>query len=104
MKLIRAIVRPDREVQVTEAVERAGIMALTKSDVLGRGRQGGVQVGATIYDEIPKVQFLIALEDGQVEKALQAIGEGAKTGQNGDGIAWVTSIDATYTIRTGEKA
>jgi nitrogen regulatory protein PII 1 len=104
MKLIRAIVRPDRETSVTAALEAAGIMALTKSDVLGRGRQGGVQVGATTYDEIPKVQFIIALPDDQVEAALRAIGEGARTGQFGDGIAWVSPIDATYTIRTGEKA
>lgn len=104
MKLIRAIIRPDRELDVTKALEAAGIMALTKSDVLGRGRQGGVQVGATVYDEIPKVQFLIAVDDSQVEPALKAIGEAAKTGQNGDGIAWVTPIDAVYTIRTGEKA
>lgn len=103
MKLIRAIIRPDREQEVTKALEEAGIMALTKSDVLGRGRQGGVQVGATVYDEIPKVQFLIALDDAQVEPALKAIGEGAKTGQFGDGIAWVTPIESIYTIRTGEK-
>ena len=103
MKLIRAIVRPDRELEVTAALEAAGIMALTKSDVLGRGRQGGVQVGATVYDEIPKVQILLALDDHQVEPALKAIGEGARTGQHGDGIAWVTPLEATYTIRTGEK-
>ncbi len=104
MKLIRAIVRPDRELEVTAALEAAGLMALTKSDVLGRGRQGGVQVGSTVYDEIPKVQFFLAVPDDQVEPALKAIGEGAKTGQFGDGIAWVTPIDATYTIRTGESS
>ena len=68
MKLIRAIVRPDREGEVTRALEEAGIMALTKSDVLGRGRQGGVQVGATVYDEIPKVQFIIAVPDEQAKQ------------------------------------
>ena len=104
MKMLKAIVRPERENEVVKALEAAGIVAMTRMDVLGRGQQGGVQVGATLYDEIPKVQFLVAVEDAQVEAALQAIQEGARTGSFGDGIVFVSSVEAAYTIRTGHPA
>ncbi len=45
MKLIKAIFRPERESEVIRALEKEGLYAMTKVDVLGRGRQRGVQVG-----------------------------------------------------------
>ena len=104
MKMIRAIVRPEREDEVVAALERAGIVSLTKMDVLGRGLQRGVQVGATSYDELPKLQLLIIVDDAQVEAAVAAIESGARTGHHGDGKIFVSPVDAAYTIRTGEKA
>ena len=104
MKLIRAIVRPEREEQVVSSLETAGIVSLTKMDVLGRGQQRGIQVGATIYDELPKAQLLIVVEDARLNAAIAAIEAGAKTGQHGDGKIFVSPVDAVYTIRTGEKA
>ena len=103
MKLIRAMIRPEREERVVEALEAAGIVSLTKMDVLGRGQQRGIQVGATVYDELPKVQLMIVVEDAQVEAALSAIEAGAKTGQHGDGKVFVSPVEAAYTIRTGQK-
>ena len=103
MKLIRAMIRPEREERVVEALEAAGIVSLTKMDVLGRGQQRGIQVGATVYDELPKVQLMIVDEDAQVEAALSAIEAGAKTGQHGDGKVFVSPVEAAYTIRTGQK-
>jgi len=103
MKMIRAIVRPEKEEEVVLALERAGIVSLTKMDVLGRGQQRGIQVGATIYDELPKVQLMIVVEDAQVDAALTAIEAGAKTGQRGDGKIFVSPVEVAYTIRTGEK-
>lgn len=103
MKLIRAIIRPEREGQVVEALEAAGIVSLTKVDVLGRGQQRGIQVGATIYDELPKVQLLLVVEDAKVEAAIAAIERSAKTGQPGDGKVFISPVEAAYTIRTGQK-
>jgi len=103
MKLIRAIIRPEREEQVVEALEAAGIVSLTKMDVLGRGQQRGIQVGATVYDELPKVQLLIVVDDAKVDAALAAIEASAKTGQHGDGKVFVSPVEAAYTIRTGQK-
>ena len=103
MKLIRAIIRPEREDQVVKALEAAGIVSLTRMDVLGRGQQRGIQVGATVYDELPKVQMMIVLDDAKVEPALAAIAIGAKTGQHGDGKVFISSVEAAYTIRTGQR-
>ena len=104
MKLIRAMIRPEREEVVIETLERAGIVSLTKMDVLGRGQQRGVQVGATVYDELPKVQLMIVVEDAKVDAAVEAITSGAKTGQYGDGKIFISPVEAAYTIRTGRKA
>ena len=103
MKLLRVIVRPDREEQVVAALEAIGIVSLTKMDVLGRGQQRGIQVGASFYDEIPKVQLLIVLEEDRVARAVEAIEASAKTGQYGDGKIFISPVDATYTIRTGQR-
>ena len=103
MKLIRAMIRPEREEQVIAALEVAGIVSLTKMDVLGRGQQRGIQVGATIYDELPKVQLMIVVDNAKVDTALAAIEAGAKTGQHGDGKVFISPVDAAYTIRTGQK-
>lgn len=103
MKLIRAMIRPEREEQTIQALEAAGIAALTKMDVLGRGQQRGIRVGATTYDEIPKVQLLIVVEDAEVEAAVASIEAGARTGQPGDGKIFVSPVEAAYTIRSGEK-
>lgn len=103
MKLLRAIIRPEREERVLAALEAAGIVSLTKVDVLGRGQQRGIQVGATVYDEIPKVQLLLVVEEGKVDSAIAAIEAAAKTGQPGDGKIFISPVETAYTIRTGEK-
>ena len=103
MKLIRAIIRPERGEQVIAALAAAGIVSLTKLDVLGRGQQRGIQVGATIYDELPKVQLMIVLDEAKVDAAMAAIESGARTGQHGDGKVFISPVDAAYTIRTGQR-
>ena len=103
MKLIRAVIRPEREDRVVDALEAAGIVSLTKMDVLGRGQQRGIQVGATIYDELPKVQLMLVVEDAKVGTALAAIEAGARTGQPGDGKVFISAVETSYTIRTGQK-
>jgi nitrogen regulatory protein PII 1 len=100
VKLIRAVIRPEREAATVSSLEAAGIVALTKMEVLGRGQQGGVQVGGVKYDDLPKVMFWIVVEDAQVEAALDAIRAGARTGQYGDGLVTVSPVEAVHRIRT----
>ena len=103
MRMIRAVIRPDREEQVVNALESAGVVSLTKVDVFGRGQQRGVQVGNTIYSELPKIMLTIVVEEAKLDAAIAAIQAGAKTGQHGDGKIFISPVDAVYTVRTGQK-
>lgn len=103
MRMIRAIIRPDREEHVVQALESTGVVSLTKMDVFGRGQQRGVQVGNTVYAELPKVMFTIVVEEAKLDAAVAAIQAGAKTGQNGDGKIFISPVDSMYTVRTGQK-
>jgi nitrogen regulatory protein PII 1 len=103
MKMIRAVIRPDREEQVINALESAGVVSLTKMDVFGRGQQRGVQVGNTVYSELPKIMLTIVVEEAKLD-AVTAIQAGAKTGQHGDGKIFISPVDAVYTVRTGQIA
>ena len=104
MRMIRAVIRPDREEQVVNALESTGIVSLTKMDVFGRGQQRGVQVGNTIYSELPKIMLTIVVEETRLDAAIIAIQTGGRTGQHGDGKIFISPVDAVYTVRTGQKA
>lgn len=103
MKMIRAIIRPEREAQVLEGLEKAGRYAMTKLSVLGRGQQRGIQVGAVSYDELAKLMLLLVVEDADCERVVALIEEGAWTGHPGDGKIFVQEVRETYTVRTGHK-
>jgi nitrogen regulatory protein PII 1 len=103
MRMIRAVIRPDREEQVVNALEGTGIVSLTKMDVFGRGQQRGIQVGSRIYSELPKVMLTLVVDEAKLEAAIAAIQLGARTGQNGDGKIFISPVDAVYTVRTGQK-
>ncbi|MBI2884721.1 MAG: P-II family nitrogen regulator [Candidatus Omnitrophica bacterium] len=103
MKLIKAVIRPDKEAEVVRRLEEAGLPALTKWDVLGRGRQRGIQVGATVYGELPKLCVMLVVEDSEAAKALEAIMSAARTGHPGDGRIFVSEVKTAYTIRTGKS-
>jgi nitrogen regulatory protein PII 1 len=100
--MIRAVIRPDREEEVINALESAGIVSLTKMDVFGRGQQRGVQVGNTVYSELPKIMLTVVVEEAKLEAAITAIGSSARTGQHGDGKIFISPVDAVYTVRTGQ--
>lgn len=102
MKMVRAIIRPEKESAVASALAKANFPALTKWDVLGRGKQQGVQVGGHLYDELAKSMVLIVVEDDQVESVLHTIREAAFTNYPGDGKIFVTPVETAYTIRTRE--
>jgi len=103
MKLIKAIVRPEKVDDVVDALSDAGFPAFTKIDVVGRGKQGGLRVGEFVYDELPKTLLLIAVNDEDVAKVIEIIRSNAYTGNFGDGKIFVQPIEEAYTIRTGEK-
>ncbi len=103
MKMIRAIVRPEKVEEVVDSLEKKGFAALTKMDVFGRGKQKGIQVGLTKYEELPKVMLMIVVEEADVQSVINTIQESARTGSFGDGKIFVSEVEEAYTIRTGER-
>src|SRR5262245_56769676 len=106
LKLITAIVKPFKLDDVKSALKDAGITGMTVTEVQGCGRQAGhteVYRGAEYtIDFVPKVRLEILADDGDVERLTDVIAESARTGKIGDGKVWVTTVDRTLRIRTGE--
>jgi len=103
MKMIRAIVRPDKTEIVAEALAQAGMPSLTKMHVFGRGRTKGIRIGDAVYDEFPKTLLLFVIEDEKLDEAISVILESAKTGTMGDGKVFVTEVEEAYTVSKGTK-
>ncbi len=101
MKMIRAIIRPNKEEEVVEQLEKEGFYSMTKMNVFGRGKQKGIRVGTVCYDELPKVMLMLVLEDSDMQKAIKVIQNSARTGNIGDGKIFVTDVSEVYTVRTG---
>ncbi len=103
MKMIRAIIRPEMVDKVADSLELGGFLALTRMDVFGRGKQKGIKVGDVIYDNLPKTMLMIVVDDDSLAAAVKIIEESARTGNIGDGKIFVTPVEESYTIRTGER-
>ena len=105
MKMIRAIVRPEKVNEVLDELSDAGCPAVTKIDVVGRGRQRGVKVGNVHYDQIPKEILMIVTEDETTDEVIRLIIKNARTGDGnfGDGKIFVSDVDRAFTISSGEE-
>ena len=100
MKMIQAIVRPEKAHEVMASLDKAGIHALTRLDVAGRGRQKGIQVGSVRYEELAKVWFMVVVDDNDADRAMETIKIAARTGNPGDGKLFLSSLEEVRTIRT----
>ena len=107
MKMVTTVIQPKRLDRVREALSDVDVTGVTASEVKGFGRQKGhteLYRGAEyVVDFLPKVKIEVALEDDQVEPALAAIIEAAKTDKIGDGKIFVSTIEQAIRIRTGES-
>ena len=107
MKKIEAIIKPFKLDEVKEALQELGIQGLSVIAVKGFGRQKGhtdLYRGAEyVVDFLPKVKIEVALDDDQVESAIAAIIDAAKTDKIGDGKIFVSTIEQAIRIRTGES-
>jgi len=107
LKMIHAVIRPERLDEVKKALEKEGLYGLTIVDVRGRGRQMGVQwrVRGSVHkiDTLPKVKIEIVVEDAAAHKVIDIIRGAAATGEVGDGKVFVTPVEEAVRIRTGEK-
>ncbi len=107
MKLITAVVRPERVQQVKEALFQAGITGLTLSRVSGHGGEKEVIAhyrGTRVMVEFQdKVQLQMAVSDPFVDLAITAICTAARSGEVGDGKIFVQPLERVVRIRTGEE-
>ncbi len=107
MKLIKAIVRPNKVDEVRDALEKMGISGMTVTEVRGHGKQKG---HTAIYrgkeynvSLLPKMEVELVVADETANEAVKAIIQAARTGEIGDGRVFVLPVDASYRIRTGER-
>ena len=107
MKLVVAIVRPDKLSEVLEALYRAEVRGLTLARVQGHGGETEhveTYRGTTVRMELSeKVRIEIGVSDHFVEPTVQAILGAARTGEVGDGKVFVLPVEKVYRIRTGEE-
>ncbi|HIG29901.1 MAG TPA: P-II family nitrogen regulator [Verrucomicrobiales bacterium] len=107
MKKIEAIIKPFKLEEVKDALSEIGIEGMTVTEVKGFGRQKGhteIYRGSEYtVDFLPKIKVEIVLGDEQVESAVSAIINAAKTGKIGDGKVFVCPVDEIVRIRTEEK-
>lgn len=107
MKLVTAIVQPDKMEDVQRALVRHGVSGMTISEVSGYGHQRGhteVYRGAEFtIDFIVKVRIEVLVTDDEAPRVVTVIADAARTGQIGDGKVWVSAIDQVVRVRTGAR-
>ena len=107
MKKIEAIFKPFKLDEVREALSEIGVSGLTVTEVKGFGRQKGhteLYRGAEyVVDFLPKMKIEVVVNEGDVERCVDAIVGAARTGKIGDGKIFVTNVERVVRIRTGEQ-
>ena len=107
MKLLKAIIRPNKIDDVKDALAKLNISGMTVTEVRGHGKQKG---HTAVYrgkeynvSLLPKMQVEVVVTDAIAEDAIRAIVEAARTGEIGDGRVFVLPVEGAYRIRTGER-
>ena len=107
MKMIQAIIRPEKLDDVKKALEEGGFVPLTITEVRGRGEQKGIQLefrGTKMeVDLLPKVKLEIVVRDEEVAKAIGVIRASARTGKVGDGKMFILPVERMLKVRTDEE-
>src|SRR3989442_12234466 len=106
MKLVKAIIRPNKVDDVKDALDKLHVSGMTVSEVRGHGRQRGhtavyrgKEYNVTL---LPKMEVEVIVPDEAVESTIEAIVSAARPGEIGDGRVFVTPVEHVYRIRTGE--
>jgi nitrogen regulatory protein PII 1 len=104
--MVQAVVRPEKAYAVMKALLDGGFPAVTKMDVFGRGKQRGLKVGDITYDELPKEQLLVVVNNEDAPLVIKTILAAARTdgkGAFGDGKIFVLPVEESYTVSAGKK-
>ena len=106
MKKVEAIIRPERLEPVKKALAEKGFVAMTITEVLGRGEQKGIKLqyrgGTMVVDLLPKLKIEIFVADIDVDTVMKTICESARTGKFGDGRIFISPVEKSGRVRTGE--
>ena len=106
MKLVKAVIKPERFEFVKKALEDKGFKGMTITEVRGRGEQKGITLeyrgGLMTVDLLPKIQIEIVVRDSDLDTLISALMESARTGKIGDGKIFVIPVEKSIRIRTGE--
>jgi nitrogen regulatory protein P-II 1 len=104
MKKIEAIIRAEKMPVVKEQLRQIGIGGMTVSTVSGWSRQRELHLqwrGSPVsYDLIPRTKFETIVQDDKVDEVIQVIVEHARTGEHGDGVIFVSTIEKAVNIAT----
>jgi nitrogen regulatory protein PII len=103
MKMIQAILRPEKLKDVEERLKKEGFPSLTEISVRGRGKQRGIIIGEMRYDKLPKELLVLTCKDADLQKILGIILEEGRTGNIGDGKIFVLNVEDAITIREGRR-
>ncbi len=106
MKMVKAIIKPERFEFVKKALEDKGYSGMTITEVRGRGEQKGIALeyrgGLMMVDLLPKIQIEAVIQDQKIEEFVTIIMETARTGKIGDGRIFILPVERSIRIRTGE--
>lgn len=106
MKMVMAVIRPEKLDDVKKALESKGYLAMTITDVRGRGEQKGIKLQfrgrEMVVDLLQKIKIEMVVKDEDVDEVIAVIAESARTGKYGDGKIFVLPVERSIRIRTGE--
>ena len=107
MKLVQAVIRPEKLDEVKKALEEGGFIPTTITDVRGRGEQKGIQLefrGTKMeVDLLPKVKLELVVKDPDVAKVIGIVRASARTGKVGDGKIFILPVEKMLRVRTDEE-
>ena len=107
VKMVQAVIRPERLDGIMKALEEKGLVALTVTEVRGRGEQKGISLefrgNRMEVDLLPKVKIELVVSDGEVDTAIAAIRAAGRTGSIGDGKIFVLPVELVARVRTDES-
>jgi nitrogen regulatory protein P-II 1 len=106
MKMVKAIIKPERFEFVKKALEDRGFNGMTITEIKGRGEQKGITLeyrgGLMTVDLLPKIQIEVVVRDSDLDTLISTVMESARTGKIGDGKIFVIPVEKSVRIRTGE--
>ena len=106
MKMVQAIIRPEKLDKIKKALEEKGVVALSILEITGRGEQQGITLefrGKMVeVDTIPKIMLMIVVNDQDVETIISTVRSTGRTGKFGDGKIFVLPVEQMAKVRTDE--